>query len=113
MLTETLTVAVVTALATIAGSLVTGVITFLTVRRQDAYNRLLRHHSRALADVAAFHRLEALYVEALAEEHAESTPTAIKLRIRAQLRDQGHDTPSYAATALRSEKALRALSSHA
>ncbi len=106
-MTEAMTVAVIAG----AFSIVTALIAAFAARsarrsRQRAESRkaeLIRTH----ADVAAFHRLEELYTEALADEKRNAE--GWKRKIREDLRDMGHPTPSRSATAHQSEQRIARL----
>lgn len=109
MLDSTVLVAAITGTATVLGSAVSALVTYFVMRRQDELSRLRRELRISLMDVSAFHRLEALAVETIAEHEAHNTPEAIKRRLRRTLREMGHDTPSYRATSTRAEAKLRTL----
>lgn len=106
-MTEAMTVAVIAGAFSIVTALIAAFTTMSARRsRQRAEARkaeLIRTH----ADVAAFHRLEELYTEALANEtrNAESW----KRQIREDLREMGHPTPSKGATAHQSEQRIARL----
>ena len=106
-MTEPLLVGFIAAAAAIGGSIVTGWFTYAAAMKQLKAEKYKRKLIRSLKDVAAFHRLEARYTEALQSE--SKSADAWKREIRRKQSDDGFDTPSQDATSREAERQLAAL----
>lgn len=100
--------AVASGLSALLGSLITGWITYKTAIDQRAAIRNKSRLARTLRDIAAFHRLEELYANALAATDSRSA-AAWKRDIRKRLRNGGFDSPSETATKLHAERGIKEL----
>lgn len=94
---------------TIAGGLVTGIITSLTAIRLREFAKLKRDLVRAYHNVAAFYRLEERYAEELAQISTSRTAEAWKRELRRKLREQGYPSPTDKATAHYAEARIEEL----
>ena len=103
-MSESLMLALVASGSAIVGSLVTGWFTYIAAVKQRETENCRRRWQQASKDVAAFHRLEERYTEALQSE--SKSAKAWKLEIRKQQRDAGFATPSENATAHKSEQRM-------
>lgn len=81
----------------IAGSAITGWFTYSATASQNKSQRYKRELRRTYKDIAAFHRLEERYTQALASDTKSSE--SWKRDIRRSLRADGFDSPSDGATA--------------
>jgi len=105
---DSILLAAATGLSAVLGSLITGLITYRTATDQRALGRHKRRLRRALRDIAALHRLEDRYTNALAATGSRSSE-AWKREIRKQLREEGLGTLSSRATTQRAEQDLAEL----
>lgn len=105
---NSIVLAVATGLSAVLGSLITGWITYKAAIDQRATIRNKRRLARALRDIAAFHRLEKRYTNALAATGSRSA-AAWKQDMRKQQRTEGQDTPSEKATAQGAERSIKNL----
>ena len=94
---------------TIAGGLVTGIITSLTAIRLREVAKLKRDLVRSYRDVAAFHRLEERYAEELAQISTSRTAEGWKRELRRRLREHGYPSPTNKATAHYAETRIEEL----
>lgn len=94
---------------TVAGGLVTGLITSHTAIRLREVEKLKRDLVRAYRDVASFHRLEDHYANELAQISTSRTAEAWKRELRRKLREQGFSSPSDKATAYYAEARIEEL----
>jgi hypothetical protein len=104
-MSETLQVAVLTAVAALLGSVITGFITYMTAVRQREAESYKRRLQVAYGDLIAFYRLEEAYTLALATESRSAE--AVKREFRKGLRDSGQDSPSAYATPTECERRLQ------
>lgn len=95
-MSESLFIAIVAVLGTIAGSVATGIFTLYAARRSKEFEKIKERLIICYEDIASFHRLEDRYLLALAtsERKAESW----KRNIRKQQANDGYPTPSKDAT---------------
>ncbi len=107
-MTEAMIVAVIAGSFSILSGLIAAVTTVSSRRSRERWESLTSELVRAHEDVAAFHRLEEMYTDALATD--ERSARSWKLEIRQQLRDTGHSTPGQGATAHRSAQRIARLS---
>lgn len=103
---DSILLAVASSLSAALGSLITGWITYKAAIDQRAAIKNKRRLARALRDIAAFHRLEKRYTNALAANGSRSA-TAWKQDIRKQQRTEGQDTPSEQATVQGAERGIK------
>lgn len=103
-MSEILLTTVISAAAAIFGSAVTGFFTLRAATREIELEKSKRELSKALRNVAAFHRLEEAYADALATD--ERTALAWKREIRKRQRDRGYESPSDEATSLKSDRRI-------
>ena len=106
-MSKSIQVAILASTAALLGSIITGVITYLTAVKQQEAEKYKRRLEVALKDIIAFYRLEEEYTRAL------STPAqsaeAIKREFRRMLRVNGQDSPSQFATITESQRRLQDL----
>ena len=81
----------------IAGSAITGWFTYSATASQNKSERYKRELIRAYKDIAAFHRLEERYTQALSSD--AKTAESWKREVRKSLRLDRFDTPSDGASA--------------
>ena len=105
---EPLIQSAVTGLFTIAGSVVTAVITYVASRPHKKLMRYRKRLLRSQRDNLALCNLERYYTEELAK-HGRS-PEAWKREIRKKMRDDGLAGPSQSASAARLEHSIAELS---
>jgi len=104
---EPLIQSAVTGLFTIAGSVVTAVITYVV---SGSHKKLMRYRKRLLRsqrDNLALCNLERYYTQELAK--SGRTPEAWKREIRGKMREDGIAGPSQSATAARLERSIAEL----
>ena len=82
-MSEAVTLAIVAGVSAIAGSAITGWFTYLSSVRQRETERYKRRLLQTYKDIAAFHRLEERYTNALAteSESAESWKREMRRRL--------------------------------
>ena len=107
-MSEAMLIAVVAGSFSIVTSLITTFTTLSARRSNQRWQRRTAELIRTYRDIAAFHRLEGLYTEALATE--ERSAESWKKSVRRELRESGHDSPSERATTLESEQRIARLS---
>jgi hypothetical protein len=106
-LDPTITVSLITGGFVIAGSWITGWLTYKSAVSQKETERYKRRLIQSYQDIAAYHRLEELYTKQLASDGKSAE--AWKRETRKTLRDQGFISPSEDATAQKAETRLREL----
>jgi len=106
-MTEPLILALVAGGSAVLGGAVTGMFAYVAAVKQRETEQLRRRLIQAYRDIAAFHQLEDRYTKALASE--SHTADAWKREIRKGQREDGLDSPSPEATALRSEQRIAQL----
>lgn len=105
---DSIVLATASGLSAVLGSLITGWITYKAAIDQREAIRNKRRLARALRDIAAFHRLEERYANALEATDSRSA-AAWKRDIRKQQRTEGQETPSEKATAHGAERGIKEL----
>jgi hypothetical protein len=103
---DSMTLALVASGSAIIGSVVTGWFTYIAAAKQREIAQYKRRLRRADKNIAAFHRLEEKYSQALHSENKCKSPMAWKRAVRKQQRDEGFDTPSDDATVRKSERRI-------
>jgi len=104
-MSETLQIAMLTSVAALLGSVITGVITYMTAVRQREAELHKRRLQVAYKDIIAFYRLEEAYTREIATESRSAE--AVKREFRKKLRDSGQDSPSQYATTAECERRLQ------
>jgi len=102
-------IALVGACAAVAGGIVTGMFSYLIVKKRRKNDQTSRSLICAYNDICSFCRLEELYTQALVTEGRSAL--AIKRGTRARLREEmRYDSPSEQATILHCERRVKDLS---
>lgn len=94
----------------ILASGLTGLITLRALNHQKKLDSYKFQLKQAYRDIAAFHRLEELYVTSLSSE--QKSANAWKREKRKQLRDEGFLSPSEEATSTIAEQRLKKFGSN-
>ncbi|MGB7420810.1 MAG: hypothetical protein WA917_02910 [Comamonas sp.] len=106
-MSEAVTLAIVAGVSAIAGSAITGWFTYLSAVRQREAERYKRRLLRTYKDIAAFHRLEERYTNALATE--SKSAESWKREMRRLQSAENFATPSEDATARKAEQHISEL----
>jgi len=106
-MTSETTTSLIVAGAAITGSFITGWFTYTSCTSQKKNERIKGRLKKCLQDIAAYHRLEQKYIEALATP--QKSAEAWKREMRKSLRIDGYSSPSEEATALTAERSIEEL----
>ena len=108
-MSESIQVAILASTAALLGSIITGVITYLTAVKQQEAEKYKRRLEVALKDIIAFYRLEEEYTRALSTPAQSAEAIKREFRRMLRLRVNGQDSPSQFATITESQRRLQDL----
>ncbi len=108
-MSEVVLVALITGTCTLGAASITGLIAYRISVKKRKSQRMEVKYRRALADLQAFNNLETAYGKALSFALSDTSPHAVKLKVRQDVRNEGLDTPSDLAGEQRVVRAMKAL----